>query len=210
MHTDTPRTQPGPTSTPVVIAVPAAVEPAATDDRGRRRTVGRTLAGIAMWVVLALAVLVLATVTLGPRLGLFQVETVLSGSMEPRFAAGDLIVVRPEPLEDVRAGQILSFHAPTPGHRVETHRVVRVIDPGPHPIIVTKGDANSAPDPWRARLHGTTAWRIVGVVPHAGSVIRTLREPWVHLIAVLLVPLLLAAAALRSIWRPAPTAGEAG
>ena len=38
-----------------------------------------------MWIVLALAVAALATVTLGPRLGLFQVETVLSGSMEPRF-----------------------------------------------------------------------------------------------------------------------------
>ena len=36
-----------------------------------------------MWIVLVLAVAVLATVTLGPRLGLFQVETVLSGSMEP-------------------------------------------------------------------------------------------------------------------------------
>ena len=87
--------------------------------------------------------------------------------------------------------------------------MVRVIDPGVHPVIVTKGDANSAPDPWRARLHGTTAWRMVGVVPHAGAMIRTLREPWVHMIAVLLVPLLLAAAALRSIWRPEP-AGVAG
>jgi len=194
----------------VVIAVPAALEPASGDDPRPRRTVGRVFVGIAMWVVLGLAVLVLATVTLGPRLGLFQVETVLSGSMEPRFVPGDLIVVRPEPLEDVRAGQILSFHAPTPDHRVETHRVIRVIHPGPHPIIVTKGDANSAPDAWQARLHGPTAWRMVGVVPHAGSVIRTLREPWVHMIAVLLVPLLLAAAALRSIWRPAPAADGAG
>ena len=210
MHTDSPRTHPGTTPTPVVIAAPAATERAPADDRGPRRTVARAIVGIAMWVVLGLAVLVLATVTLGPRLGLFQIETVLSGSMEPRFVPGDVIVVRPEPLEDVRAGQILSFHAPTPDHRVETHRVVRVINPGPHPIIVTKGDANSAPDPWRARLHGTTAWRMVGVVPHAGSVIRTLREPWVHLIAVLLVPLLLAAAALRSIWRPAATADEPG
>jgi signal peptidase len=111
----------------------------------------------------------------------------------------------PEPLSDVRAGQVLSFHAPTPDHRVETHRVIRVVNPGPHPVIITKGDANSAPDPWRARLHGTTAWRMVAVVPRAGSLIRTLREPWIHLVAVLLVPLLLAAAALRSIWRPEPT-----
>ena len=210
MHTDTPRTQPSTTPTPVVIGVPAAVEPAPADEPGPPRSVARALVGIGMWLVLGLAVLLLATVTLGPRLGLFQVETVLSGSMEPRFVPGDLLVVVPEPLTDVRAGQILSFHAPTPDHRVETHRVVRVIHPGAHPIIVTKGDANSAPDPWRARLHGTTAWRMVGVVPRAGSLIRTLREPWVHVIAVLLVPLLLAAAALRSIWRPAPAADEAG
>jgi signal peptidase len=210
VHTDTPRTQPSTTPTPVVIGVPASVEPAPADEPGPPRSVARALAGIGMWLVLGFAVLLLATVTLGPRLGLFQVETVLSGSMEPRFVPGDLLVVVPEPLTDVRAGQILSFHAPTPGHRVETHRVVRVIHPGPHPIIVTKGDANSAPDPWRARLHGTTAWRMVGVVPRAGSLIRTLREPWVHVIAVLLVPLLLAAAALRSIWRPAPAADEVG
>ena len=210
MHTDTPRTQPDTSPTPVVIAVPAAIDTAPTAEPGPRRSVARALAGVATWLLLGLAVLVLATVTLGPRLGLFQVETVLSGSMEPLFEPGDLLVVVPEPLTDVRAGQVLSFHAPTPDHRVETHRVVRVIHPGAHPIIVTKGDANSAPDPWRARLHGTTAWRMVGVVPHAGSVIRALREPWVHVIAVLLVPLLLAAAALRSIWRRAPQADEAG
>jgi signal peptidase len=119
-----------------------------------------------------------------------------------------MVVVVPEPLTAVRPGQVLSFHAPTPDHRVETHRVIRVIDPGPHPVIITKGDASSAPDPWRARLHGTSAWRMVGVVPHAGSMIRTLQKAWVHTIAVLLVPFLLAAAALRSIWRPEPS-GEA-
>jgi signal peptidase I len=168
-----------------------------------RRRIARAAVGIATWAVLALAVAVLATVMLAPRLGLFQVETVLSGSMEPLFRPGDLLVVVPEPLTDVRAGQVLSFHAPTPDHRVETHRVVRVIHPGLRPLIVTKGDANSAPDPWHARLYGTTAWRMVAVVPHAGSAIRVLREPRTHAIAVLLVPLLLAAAALRSIWWPA-------
>jgi signal peptidase len=166
--------------------------------------------GIFTWIVLGLAVAALATVVLGPRLGLFQVETVLSGSMAPTFEPGDLVIVVPEPLTDVRAGQVLSFQAPTPGHRVETHRVARVVNPGPHPVIVTKGDANSAPDPWRARLHGATAWRMVAVIPHAGAAIRALRTPWVHAVAVLLVPLLLAAAALHAIWRPGkPAEAEA-
>jgi signal peptidase len=185
VHTDTIRSQP-------------ATPPAS------RRRLARAAVAATTWIVLVLAVAILATVTLGPRLGLFQVETVLSGSMEPIFQPGDVLVVVPEPLSDVRAGQILSFQAPTPGHRVESHRVMRVIHPGPHPTILTKGDANSAPDPWRARLHGTTAWRMVAVVPKAGALIRTLREPWVHAVTVLLVPLLLAAAALRSIWRAAP------
>ena len=166
--------------------------------------------GIFTWIVLGLAVAALATVVLGPRLGLVQVETVLSGSMAPTFEPGDLVIVVPEPLTDVRAGQVLSFQAPTPGHRVETHRVARVVNPGPHPVIVTKGDANSAPDPWRARLHGATAWRMVAVIPHAGAAIRALRTPWVHAVAVLLVPLLLAAAALHAIWRPGkPAEAEA-
>jgi signal peptidase len=204
VHTDTPRTQTG-TPSAVVMDVPASAPDATTAEPApSERSLARTAAGITTWAVLALALAVLATVALGPRLGLFQVETVLSGSMEPRFEPGDLLVVVPEPLSDVRAGQVLSFHAPTPDHRVETHRVIRVVNPGPHPVIITKGDANSAADPWRARLHGTTAWRMVAVVPRAGSLIRTLREPWIHLVAVLLVPLLLAAAALRSIWRPEP------
>jgi signal peptidase I len=201
VHTDSPRTHSG-TPAAVVIDVPAPAEKAAAAERiGPVRRALRGAVAVAMWLVLALAVAGLAAVTLGPRLGLFQVETVLSGSMEPVFEPGDLLVVVPEPLTAVRAGQVLSFHAPIPGDRVETHRVVRVINPGPHPVIVTKGDANSAPDPWHARLHGTTAWRMVGVVPHAGSAIRMLRAPWVHVVAVLLVPLLLAAAALHSIWR---------
>jgi signal peptidase len=208
VHTDTPRTQPDAPSAVVIDVRPGAATEIETEAERHagRRSIARAAAGLTTWALLVFALAGLATITLGPRFGLFQVETVLSGSMEPRFESGDLLVVVPEPLSDVRAGQVLSFHAPTPGHSVETHRVIRVIHPGPHPIIITKGDANSAPDPWRARLHGTTAWRMVAVVPRAGSLIRTLREPWVHLIAVILVPFLLAAAALRSIWRPARSA----
>ena len=205
MHTDTSRTPSGPPSAVVIDVSADAPDPTVAEPAVPRRSIARAAVALATWIALALAVAILATVTLGPRLGLFQVETVLSGSMEPLFQPGDVLVVVPEPLTDVRAGQILTFHAPTPDHRVETHRVVRVIHPGPHPVIVTKGDANSAPDPWHARLHGTTASRMVAVVPKAGSLIRTLREPWVHMVTVLLVPLLLAAAALRSIWRPEET-----
>ena len=205
MTTSTPPTRP----TPLVIEVAEGAGPsAATAGAGQPSRRGlRILAAAVTSMLLAAAAAVLLAIAIGPRLGLFQVETVLSGSMRPRFSPGDLLVVVPERVSDVRAGQVISYHIPTGDHRVETHRIVRVAEPGPHPVVITKGDANAAADPWRARLHGRTAWRLVAVVPHLGSVIRTLRQPSFHVVAVLLIPLLLAAGALRSIWRPA-TAGD--
>jgi signal peptidase len=157
----------------------------------------------------AVCVAVLVASAGGPRLGLFRVETVLSGSMRPTFAPGDVVVVRPEPLSAVRVGQVISYRIPVGDHHVESHRVVRVVRGGASPIVVTRGDANAAADPWRAQLHGTTAWRVTHVLPKLGYAVIWLRSRTVHTVTVILIPALLAALALASIWRPAqarPTA----
>ena len=54
------------------------------------------------------AVAVLAAVAIGPRLGLYRMETVLSGSMVPTFNPGDVIIVTPEPVTAVRPGQVIT------------------------------------------------------------------------------------------------------
>ena len=51
----------------------------------------------------------------------------LSGSMVPHFSHGDVIVVTPEPLQDVRVGQVITYPAPVQGHMIVTHGVVRVL-----------------------------------------------------------------------------------
>jgi signal peptidase len=128
--------------------------------------------------------------------------------MRPYFAPGDLLVLTPEPLREIRPGWVISFHAPLGDHRVQTHRVIHVVRGGDHPLVRTKGDANDAADPWVARLHGTTAWRVRRVVPHAGQLVVWLREPVVHDLTVFLVPFLLGLAWIRRIWREPPESGE--
>jgi signal peptidase len=155
---------------------------------------------------LGLAILVLVLIGLLPRFGWYRTETVLSGSMKPTFAPGDLVVVTPERVGDVRVGQMISLHIPVGDHHVQTHRVIAVVRRNGQTLVRTKGDANNAVDPWLARLHGSTAWQVRAVIPKAGWGIVWLRSPRVRMLALFVVPLLLALFGLWRIWR-APGAG---
>lgn len=152
----------------------------------------RLLLAVALMLFLALAVL--------PRLGLYRPVTVLSGSMRPTFSPGDMIVVRPEPVSAVRVGQVISYQVPTGAHQVETHRIVRILSGGAHPVIQTQGDANNAPDQWTAKLEGNTAWELSAVVPKLGYAVNALRSHALRVASIFIAPLLLALLFLLEIW----------
>jgi len=160
----------------------------------------RLVADLALRFVLGAALAVFALLALIPHTGLYRPETVLSGSMKPRFDPGDLVIVTPEPARDVRVGQVISLHVPVGDHHVQTHRVVQVLRGGEHPVIRTKGDANKARDPWTARLDGSTAWQVRAVVPKLGWLIVWLRSPWLRLLTVFVAPALFVIIAIRRIW----------
>ena len=69
--------------------------------------------------------------------------------------------------------------------------------------VQTKGDANTAADPWTATLNGDTAYRVRGVVPVLGHVIEALRAPIVAQVLLYGAPTLLVGWLLLTIWRPA-------
>ena len=102
---------------------------------------------------------------------------------------------------------MISLHIPVGDHHVQTHRVIAVVRRNGQTLIHTKGDANNAADPWLARLHGTTAWRVRAVVPKAGWGIVWLRSPRIRTLAVFILPLLLALFGLWRIWRAPGTSG---
>jgi signal peptidase len=170
------------------------------------RRAARLLSGL----LLGLAVFLLLAVTLGPRLLHYRTATMLTASMSPTIRPGDVIVDTPLALSDVRVGKVLTYHIPVDDHRVVSHRVIEVQRPGPGIVnIRTKGDANTAPDPWTATLNGDTVWQVRAVVPKAGTAIRALRIPLVHTLLTGAVPALLLCWLLLGIWRPAEPAEPA-
>jgi len=164
------------------------------------RTLIQRAANAAARVLVLLAVAVLALFGLGPHTGLYRTETVLSGSMVPRFSPGDVVVVTPEPSSSLRVGQVITYNVPVGDHQPVTHRVVAILHAGRDPVIRTRGDANSAPDPWTARLAGPTVWRERWVIPYAGWVIEWLRRPAARYPLAIGLPLLLCLLWLRDIW----------
>jgi signal peptidase len=142
-----------------------------------------------------------AIVGVGPHTGRYRTLTVLSGSMRPSIPVGAVLVDMPEPARDLRVGQVVTYAIPVEDHRVITHRVVKIINGGDHPVFQTKGDANNVADPWQEQVTGATVWRVRAAVPGVGLAIHWLRAGTIHLLGVLLVPTVLAMWWVVSIWR---------
>ncbi|MEP9364602.1 signal peptidase I [Nocardioides sp. CN2-186] len=174
---------------------------------GRRllRVSGKVLGNLLMLVCLAVFLLI----AVGPHVFGYRTATMLTGSMDPGITPGDVVVTMPKPASEVKVGDVVSYQIPVEDHRVETHRVVKVIHRADGAIAIqTKGDANEARDPWTATIEGDTVWQMKAVVPQLGNVIHLLRSPaiqhggfWVALAGLILL-------GLSSIWRKPPPDGS--
>lgn len=82
-----------------------------------------------------------------PAIGGYSPLIILTGSMEPAIATGDLIIVRTVQPQDVHTGDIIAFFDPDGnGTSVLTHRVTKIIQDGENLSFYTKGDANNTED----------------------------------------------------------------
>ncbi len=186
--------------TPPLSASPSSLSATETS---RRRGPLSAAASVASWiamVVLAVVVLGLLAITVGPKVLPYQALVVRSGSMEPTIPTGSVVFYRKEKAADVKVGDIIVFSRPDkPSDRV-THRVYRVADSSTGRYFVTKGDANGAPDAWRVPAVGT-GWVHAIDVPVVGYVLYGLQSTLGRLLLLLIPAVLLGAITIGEIWR---------
>lgn len=94
--------------------------------------------------VIVIAALVVAIVWILPMAFGARPVTVLSGSMDPTFSAGDVIWVDTDK-ENVGIGQIIVFHPEAYNNDLVTHRVIAT-NTGSEKTYVTQGDNNNSSD----------------------------------------------------------------
>lgn len=181
------------------MSLPVAASPVEASRTVTR--LGARLGALALACAAGFVVAVVVAVTLSALVG-FRTLTVLSGSMTPTFAAGDLVVVqRISPLE-AKVGDVITFRDPVNGARLITHRVRTYTLRGRTVSFVTRGDANSSSEEWAIPVDGEVG-RAVLHVPKLGYVTARAGSRIGRGLLIALPALLLGALALRSIWAPA-------
>jgi signal peptidase I len=173
--------------------------PAIAGVRTRRRHMTTRIAASAL---LGFTVLLVIATAVAMALGLIRFTVVDSGSMRPTLNPGDVVLLRSEPPSALADGQIVAFHPPGESHVTVIHRV-RSIDRAPSGIMIrTRGDANNATDPWRARVAGATLWRASLTIPWAGYLVVWSKQPAIRMGVLVVLLTLVVGILLTWIWRP--------
>lgn len=104
-------------------------------------------------LMIVAAIFLLGTVVLNkgqeqPAILGFSLFRVLTASMEPNIPVNSLVVVKETDPEEIKIGDIITFHSkdPTLAGSTNTHRVVAIDDSSGSPVFTTKGDNSIAED----------------------------------------------------------------
>ncbi|MFB6108866.1 MAG: signal peptidase I [Haloplanus sp.] len=169
------------------------------------RTGGRILVGLLLLALVAPFVVYAVPGVVGAE-GSY---VVLTASMTPDIAPGDVVVVDDVDPQTVRVGDVIVFEKRAGDRIPVTHRVVAIdTDADGQRVFQTKGDANEDPD-----AAPVPAARVVGrvrfVIPVIGHVIQFVGTT-TGFVALVVVPLgLLVVSELLDLIRPAGDAEEA-
>jgi signal peptidase len=156
-------------------------------------------------VVLTLGLLL---VEVGISADWWRLTPVLSGSMSPGMPSGSLAIVRPVPTSAIGDNDVVVYEAPVPDHRVLAHRVIEIDHDDEGTVLRTKGDANTAPDPWKAVVHGSTAWKVTASLDGVGWLGVVLMSALFRSVLLVAVGAILLRPVIGRAWR-GPTRGPA-
>ena len=123
----------------------------------------------------------------------FSVLQVSSGSMEPEYMTGSVVIVRETDVRELKVGDVISFYSmdQTISGKVNTHRIIKIdymID-GDEPIFTTQGDRNDLPDKDKVHVANVIGKVVYDLGTVSGSVISVLKNPNV-IFFVIVLPLI--------------------
>ena len=153
-----------------------------------------------IWALsLVITVIAVICVIIPAVTGTLQFLIVLSGSMNPLMQPGDMVVVRTMSPDDVRVGDVITFHDPAGTENViVTHRAIGIEEEDGIINIHTKGDANEDVDTYTVTSDDVIG-EMIFVIPFFGYALDRAKGKLTFILLVVLPSLLIVADELRKI-----------
>jgi signal peptidase I len=98
------------------------------------------------WFLLAAVIAGALALIVVPKASSARPLTVLSGSMEPTYDIGDVVIVRSVDTDSLQVGDAITFQAVSDDPQLTTHRIVEIAYGSEGRSFVTQGDNNDVPD----------------------------------------------------------------
>jgi signal peptidase len=141
--------------------------------------------------------MIIAVATLGGY-GIFMVAmgtssplvVVTSGSMEPTFERGHLLVLQSRAPQDIKVGDVVVYTAVWHSQAPVVHRVIQIENVSGEYRYYTQGDANDTPDQ-SYRTYDDIVGVVVAAIPWVGNITLFLQTPGVFPIILLLLLILI-------------------
>ena len=122
--------------------------------------------------------------------------TVMTSSMEPTLPPGTLVIVRPTPASEVKAGDVLTYQLHSGEPTLVTHRVTqRLALASGEASFITQGDNSPSPDPEQVR-----EVQVVGTVWYSIPYLGWLAQALTGDTRAWLIPLVVAALFGYALW----------
>ena len=162
----------------------------------------RAFSTLATVLCVAALAIVFAAIAVPALLGL-QRYVITGGSMTGTIDKGSVVYSKLTPTEELKVGDIITFQPPGFTTLV-THRIIS-IDRGQdgRRVFSTKGDFNSAADPWSINLVQPQQARCMFYIPYIGYFLAALAVRGVRMILIGLPALTIAFSLLWGLWTAA-------
>lgn len=143
-------------------------------DKGKKRAKRFTgiLGNLMFWVVFAVIFAAAFSLSSGGSFSFFgyRLFDVVTGSMEPAYMPGDMIIVKSTPPDEIKIGDAVTFRTTADENVFLTHRVVEIIN-GEKLGFITKGDNNNAVDSFTVNADAVVG-RVVANFAGMGVIVR--------------------------------------
>ena len=117
--------------------------------------------------------------------------SVLTGSMEPNYKVGDIVIVKKTDTDELKNKDVITFYSSDPDMegQIVTHRIIDITEENGQRLFETKGDNNKIADIEKVEENDVIG-KVEGRIPYVGKAATFMQTNRVAFFLIVILPML--------------------